>query len=310
MSPRSQNSSTVATEIATNISSSRSQNSIDPRFTYDGQFANQFLDKDSAYLNTLLALEDLSTKGWMSRLSYETIYSFSGYGSITVRVHASQNPSSLQYRHAIWGLYSAIRESSNHDFKACVLTLYWSPIAGKSRHKIGYVSILAAPTPSIDTGNSNKDALKHTLPILPRSLINFTTADGNATSFAIESVDGSHLSFQIRLGDRGIDVDSVFNTIYAGVLYLASFPQSQAITEPGSVKGETFRTFLRWDSITIQAQPFFEYRYAVAALSAMAVYMYERAQFQDVRVFTYVDGMEVGVCWLYKYGIGDVLDAK
>ena len=38
--------------------------------------------------------------------------------------------------------------------------------------------------------------------------------------------------------------------------------------------------------------------------------MYERAQFQEVRVFTYVDEAEVGVCWLYRHGIGEGSDAK
>lgn len=308
--PRSQNSSTATTDTATNISSSLPYDNIDPRCTYEKYIADQSLDKSSAYLNTLLALEDLSTKGWTSILNYGTVYTFSGYGGVTVRVSASLNPSSLQYRHAIWGLYFAIREASSHDFKACVLTLYWSPIIGKSRHVIGYVSILGPPTPSINAGNSTEVALENTNTSRPISLPHFTTTDDNSTSFTIASVDGSGLRFRIKFGDQRIDIDSVFQTICAGVVYLASFPQSQQITQPGVVKGEIFNTFLRWDTIASLAWPSFEYRYALAALSAMAVCMYERAQFQEVRVFTYVDEAEVGVCWLYRHGIGEGSDAK
>lgn len=172
------------------------------------------------------------------------------------------------------------------------------------------MSILGPPTASINAGNSTEVALEDTNPSPPMSLPNFTTTDDNSTSFLITPVNGTGLGFRIKLGDQRIDIDSVFQTIYAGVVYLASFPQSQAVTQPGGVKGDIFHTFLRWDSITTQAWPSFEYRYALAALSAMAVYMYERARFQEVRVFTYVDGTEVGVCWLYRHGIGEDSDAE
>lgn len=307
--PRSQNSSTATTDSATSISSSLPQDNIDPRFTYEKYIADKSLDRSSAYLNTLLALEDLSTKGWTSILSFGTVYTFSGYGGVTVRVSASLNPSSLQYRHAIWGLYFAIREASSHDFRACILTLYWSPVVGKSRHAIGYVSILGPPTPSINAGDSTEAALEHTNRSRQMSLPNFTAND-NSTSFTIAPINGTGLGFRIKFEDRRIDIDSVFQTIYAGVVYLASFPQSRAVTQPGLIKGD-IHTFLRWDFTTAtQAWPSFEYRYALAALSAMAVCMYERARFQEVRVFTYVNEREVGVCWLYRDGIGGDSDAK
>lgn len=307
--PRSQNSSTATTNTPTNISSSIPRDNIDPRFTYEKYIADSSLDKSSAYLNTLLALEDLSTKGWTSTLSYGKIYTFTGYGGVTVRASASLNPSNLQYRHAIWGLYFAIREASSHDFRACVLTLYWSPIKGKSRHVIGYVSILSPATLSINAGNPTDDTLENTTPSPPISLPNLIENDDNSTSFTIAPVDQTGLGFRIEFGDRRIDIDSVFQTVYAGVVYLASFPQSQAITQPGLIKGDV-DTFLRWDSVAIQAWPSFEYRYALAALSTMAVCMYERARFWEVRLFTYIDENEVGVSWLYTNRIGGDSDEK
>ena len=312
--PHSPNSSAAVTEIANNINSSFPQKFIDPRFSYERSFANQYLDIDSAYLNALLALADLSTKGWSESLSYESMYTFSCYGDVTVRIHASQKPSSLQYRHAIWGLYSAIRETWAHDFKATVLTLYWSSAEYVSRHKIGYVTILGAPAPVIQAGNFTERALKHALPRRAESvaptLANITGATmNNTTSPTIDRSTGiAGLRIEINLESRPLSIDAVFNTLYAGLVQLASFPQNDAITQPGFVKDDRFRTFLRWDWTSSHVRPLFEYRFAIAAVSALPVYMYQHHQFSDARFTVYKDRFEVGRGWLYGTRVGGASD--
>ena len=273
-------------------------------------FASQTLDRKSAYLNTLLALADLSTKGWTERMGYETMYTFSRYGDVTIRIHASENPSSLQYRYAIWGLYHAIREASANKLKAPVLILYWSPIPGKSRHRIGYVSILGVFSPTIDLGNSSNDALEQVVPTHAEPLQS-TSAEltnisiNNSTALEIKSVFIPKVSININLEKKPLDIDAVFQTIYAGMVHLASFKQSDPIMQPGFVKDDTFRTFLRWDWSHIDVKPLFEYRHAIAALSVVPAYMYRYNQFVEVRFIVLVDHFEVGRGWLYKLGVNE-----
>ena len=304
------NLSTPSTNFASNLDSSLPQNDINPRFTYDKMFADQTLDNKSAYLNTLLALADLSTMGWTERMRYETMYTFSKYGDVTIRIHASEKPSSLQYRYAIWGLYYAIREASANSLKATVLTLYWSPIVGKSRHKVGYVSILGASTPTIDVSDSNNDALGQVVPTHADSLqstsARFTNVSiNNSTTVEIIPVFRSKLSFSINLEDRPLDINAIFQTIYAGIVHLASFKQSDPIMQPGFVKDDAFRTFLRWDWSHIDVKPLFEYRHAIAALSVLPPYMYLYNQFVEVRFIVLVNSFEVGRGWLYKLGVNE-----
>ncbi len=282
---------------------------VNPRFTYEARFVDQILDQKSAYLNTLVALSDLSTKGWTQRLRWEAIYSLSSYGDVTIRIHASQNPSSLEYRHAIWGLYSAIRATTANNFRACVLTLYWSPIWGKTRHVLGYVSILGPSSPSIDASNSTEDALELLLPQLSVSP-KATLAGSNhtvqySTSLTIETADTTDVTMVINFENVPLKIDWVFQTIYTGLVYLASMPQSQAITEPGVVNDEASHTFLRWDCTHIEARPNFEYRFAIAALMTLPIYMYDMHQFQEARFTVYVDESEVGRGWLYRQAPGE-----
>ena len=310
-SPRQfQNVSTPSSTFANNIDSSLPQNDIDPRFTYDRMFISQILDQKSAYLNTLLALADLSTKGWTERLGYESMYIFSKYGDVTIRIHASEKPSSLQYRYAIWGLYRAICEASAHKLQATVLTLYWSPILGGSRHRIGYVSILGASTPTIDIDSSNNDALEQVVPTNADSLqstsARFTNVlVNNSTAVEINSVFSPKLSFNINLEKKRLDIGAVFQTFYAGIVHLASFNQSDPIMQPGFVKNDAFQIFLRWDWTHIDVKPLFEYQHAIAALSVIPPYMYRYDQFVEVRFIVLIDGVEVGRGWLYKMGINE-----
>ena len=73
--------------------------------------------------------------------------------------------------------------------------------------------------------------------------------------------------------------------------------------QPGFVKDDAFRTFLRWDWSHLDVKPLFEYWHAIAALSVVPQYMYQHNQFVEVRFVVLVDGLEVGRGWLYKSGI-------
>ena len=313
--PRNLSDSAIDTPTDLN-SSIPPPTTLDPRLTYDKVFDSQILDKNFTYLNTMLALADLSTKGWLARMSYETLYSFSSYGDVTIRIHAKQNPSSLQYRYAIWGLYSAVREIEANSFKACVLTLYWSPIAGKSRHAIGYVSILgASSSPSIDAGKFNGSTLDSGLPtlVISQELIqaNLTTVSINSSiAPAIGPPDAPDLKVGINPLDRALSIDTVFHVIYQGILYLASYPQTQGISQPGVVTDDVSHTFLRWDCTHLTVQRTFEYRYAILALLALPLWMYKNDRFEEVRVTVYVDESEVGRGWLYKQGAGEASNVK
>ena len=303
--------STAVFDTLVNLNDSLTSSMIDPRFTYDREFDNQILDKEYAYMNTLLALADLSTKGWTPNLKREAQYS---HGGVTIRIDASQNPSTLQYRYAIWGLYLAIREISANGFRACVLTLYWDPGIGLLRQSLGQVSILRGSSLGIDSINSTEESLEFALPTQAISpelvLANLTTTTtNNSTSLANKGADTTNLKFDIHFLGIPLDIDAIFHTIYAGVVYLASWPQSKRVDKPGFINDHLSRTFLRWDSSYLTVQPTFEYRYVIAALTRLPMYMYEQKRFEDTRFVVYVDETEVGRGWLYKNGVRELSGA-
>lgn len=308
LSPPPQNLSTATFDISPSLNSSRTLPVVDHRFTYSERFANLFLNKKSAYMNTVLALADLSTKGWTSKLAWEEQYSFVSYGDVIIRIHAGQNPSTLEYRHAIWGLYYAIRGTSANGFKACVSTLYWRQHVGARFEIIGYVSIIGESSVGIDRGTSGNATGEFLEPALPTqkvspepALTNLSTTTHNATSLATET---THIKVEISLLGKLIDIDAVFRTIYTAIIYLASMPQHQRIDEPGFIKDNISPTFLRWDSSYLTVQPAFEYRYAIAALADVVQYMYEQNQFEEARFVVYVYEIEVGRGLLYRTGPG------
>lgn len=307
----SRKSSTAVFDIPVNLNDSLTSSMIDPRFKYDSELDNQILDKESAYLNTLLALADLSTKGWTTNLKWEAQYS---HGGVTIRIDASQNPSTLQYRYAIWGLYLAIRTISTNGFRACVLTMYWDPGVGLLRQRLGQVSILRTSSLGIDSSNSTEESLEFALPtqgispelVLANLTTTTTTTNNNSTSLATEGADTTNLKFDIHFLGNRLDIDAIFHTIYAGVVYLASWPQSKRVDRPGFINDHVSRTFLRWDSSYLTVQPTFEYRYVIAALTRLPVCMYEQRRFEDARFVVYVDEIEVGRGWLYRDGVRGV----
>ena len=310
---RQKNISATALEIPPSLNGSRSPITIDPRFTYDTKFADQILDKNSAYLSTLLALANLSTMGWTHILRWEEQYEFSQYGDVTIRIHASQNPSTLQYRYAIWGLYSAIRESSANGFKECVLTLYWSPRVTDRPNILGYVSILGETALRIDGGDSTEKSPELPSPTQKNAtepaLANLTTLL-NISTIASETTDNTNIKIELRLLGRPLDFDAVFVTIYAAIVYLASFPQSQPIIQPGLVRDSLSRTVIRWDSSHLTIEPRLEYRDVVLALTNLAVYMSEQNRFEEARFVLYVDEIETGRGWMYRSGAGGVSNAE
>lgn len=261
-------------------------------------------------MNTLLALADLSTKGWTSTLNWGAGYSISSYKEVAIRIFASHDPSTLQYRQAIWGLYLAIRESSANGFRACILKLYWSPQIGRIPQNVGYVSLLRGSSLGADSDNSTNEFVElatakqaKTPEIVSASPIN---AVNKSTALTTRAAGTDNLKIEISLLERSLDIDAIFHMMYAAVVNLAACPQFKRIDEPGYIKDNVSRTILRWDSSYLTVQPTFEYRFLIAALARLPAYMYEQDRFREARFIVYVDEIEVGRGWLYgSKGKGD-----
>lgn len=280
-------------------------NNVDPRFTFVAKFAPRILDKKSAYLSSLLALADLSKKGWTRNMMREENYSFLRYGDITIHIHARQNPSTMQYRHAIWGLYYAILALSANEYKACTLTLYWSERQGETAHVLGYVTILGGPTPGINSDNATKESPKIAIPTGARSpepgLTNLTITGNGSTSMTTAFLDSVELTVEVSLLAKPLDIDGVFRTMSDGMVYLASRPQSQSIIYPEVAEDYPSRTFLRWDASHLVVEPGFQYQYAIFALAHLAEVMYQYNRFDEARFIISLGNTEVGRGWLYRH---------
>ena len=299
--PLPQTPSTAGFDIPLGLDGTPIPMNIDPRFTYDKDFGNQILDGKSAYVNTLLALADLSTKGWTPTLGWDAQYTSSSYGDVTIRIHASLNPSTLQYRYAIWGLYRAIRETAANGFRECLLTLYWSIRVGWTGHVIGYVSILGGSSLGIGGGNSTQKSLPRAL---PRRVSPPGVAPSNFTATLTDFSSVMPGSVRVDLLGKSLDIDAVFDVIYAAILHLSPQRQIKSINEPGVIKDPVSRTVLRWDSTHLTVYPTFEYRHAITALAVLGVCMYRENRFEEARFTVFVNEIEVGRGWLYRTSVG------
>ena len=301
--PSPGNLSAAGVDVPLSLNKSGTTITTDPRFSYVPKFAQLFLDKKSAYVTTVLALTDLSTKGWTTVLSSEAQYMWASYGDVTIRIHATGEPSVLQHRYAIWGLYSAIQESYAHGFRACVLSLYWSPIVGGTHHLMGYVSIISDTSLQLGSGNYTERSVglispTHLLP--PRVVVSDTTTAANGfVSLDAGKVDGFNLRVEIRFEGRPINIDKVFRVVTTAIVYLSAKTQVAYISEPGVIKDDASRTYLRWDSTNLRAWPYMEYRHMIATLATLTTFMYEQDRFEDVRFILFVQEEEVGRGWLY-----------
>ena len=303
-SPFPGNISAAGVDVPLSLNKSGTTITTDPRFSYAPKFAQLFLDKKSAYVTTVLALTDLSTRGWTSILSSDEQYSWASYGDVTIRIHATGTPSILQHRYAIWGLYSAIQESYVHGFRACVLGLYWSPIVGGTRHLMGYVSIIGETSLQLGSGSHTAKSVGLTSPtyLLPPtvSISNTTTAAYGSITLDAGEVDATNLKVQINWEGRPIIIDNVFLVVNTAIVYLSAKTQEGYISKPGVIKDDVSRTFLRWDSTNLRASPYMEYRHMIAALARLTAYMYEEDRFEEVRFILSVHDEEVGRGWLYR----------
>ena len=299
-SPGNLSAAVVDVPLSLNISIT-----TDPRFSYVPKFAQLFLDRKSAYVTTVLALRDLSTKGWTSILSSDEQYSWASYGDVTIRIHATGDTSILQHRYAIWGLYSAIQESYDHGFRACVLGLYWSPIVGGTRHLMGYVSIIGEPYLQLGSGSHTAKSVGLTSPtrLSPPTVANSntTTAANGSISLDAGEVDGTNLRVKVNWEGRPINIDNVFFVVNTAIVYLSAKAQDGYIDKPGVIKDDVSNTFLRWDSTNLRASPHMECRNMIAALASLTTYMYRQDRFGEVRFILFVDDEEVGRGWLYRY---------
>ena len=303
ISPSPGNLSAAGVDVPLSLNRSGTTITTDPRFSYVPKFAQLFLDRKSAYMTTVLALTDLSTKGWTTVLSSEAQYTWASYGDVTIRIHATGDPSVLQHRFAIWGLYSAIQESYTHGFRACVLSLYWSPVLGGTHHLMGYVSIIGDTSLQLGSGSYTERSVglispTHLLP--PTVAVSNTTTAGNGfVSLDAGKVDGLNLKVEIRYEGRPINIDKVFRVVNTAIVYLSAQTQVAYISEPGFIKDDASPTFLRWDSTNLRAWPYMEYRYMITALAILTTFMYEQDRFEDVRFILFVNDEEVGRGWLY-----------
>ena len=304
ISPSPGNSSAAGVDVAPSLNISGTTISTDPRFSYSPKFAQLFLDKKSAYVTTVLALMDLSTKGWTSILSLDANYSWASYGDVTIRIHATGHPSILQHRYAIWGLYSAIQESYFHGFRACVLSLYWSPIVGGTRHLIGYVSIIGEPSLQLGSGSYTGKPVELNSPmrLLPptAAMSNTTTAANGSISLDAGKIDAESLKVEINWEGRSINIDNVFLVVNTAIVNLSAQTQEGYVNKPGVVKDDASHTFLRWDSTNRRAWPYMKYRHLIATLARLTAFMYEEDRFEDVRFILFVNDEEVGRGWLYR----------
>lgn len=277
---------------------------VDPRFDGSLRQGASRINGRSTYMNAVKTLVTMSQEDFTSVFRGGE-FSFEGYKNVRISVQRATAPSTLQYRFAIYGLYSLVyhiaRTSTLVD---TTMTLYWTENDMKST--VGYIQIVPWPYPGIGASNETQTIVGLT----QRSNVHPGISDvSNITTISVTNVsrDSNAPTFNVfaELQGSTLSIPDVFITLCLTLMTISPYPSTDVVT--AFTAGE-INTNARLNYIDPQpprsSPPFFTYQYASRALGLIAKYLFQQGKFEDVLFVVEIDSIAVGIGMLEKGAIG------
>lgn len=277
-------------------------NAIDNHFrTVIDTFPEIGISGKSMYMNILKAMIQLSYSEGTHAYAGET-FSFRDYTNVKIRItRVISSSTTLQYRHAIWGLVKTAQFLTHNNIFTCsTVSLYWDgsgvPVL------IGTIEIFPDPLP--DIAGSTK--LLHLIRIGQQAetpsnfsnVVNLTSIEYRETELATTTNAGDFKVF-IELQGQILSIKEVFMTLIFGLLHIASFSTEQIVNDfVVNLSNSEFR-YENYGAPR-RSPPFFTYRTAARALAYIPKYMFAQGRFEAATFVVEIGGVPVGTGYLRK----------
>jgi len=181
----------------------------------------------STYMNVLKAMVTLSEKDFLANYPGNS-FSFEGYTDMRIQIiRTNSRSAALQYRFAIYGLYSGIYHISKQSkWSETRITLYWSGSGSKTT--VGYINFLPWPLPSLGE-NTQALGLEDSIPASKKSpdLANLTLISDDLDTSG--SSNAPQLTISPISGGITLTLPEVFLTIFSALVVIAEPPATQSI---------------------------------------------------------------------------------
>ncbi len=224
------------------------------------------------YINTLLAMYDLSLLPQQSTLPDWKLWELPNYG---VRVAAK----TTQIRYAVWGLWQGVQRDADAGFWPMALKMSWSGTA------VGQVNV--APRQSLSSNITDELALSASdIPSVLQALALNTTTSGFESS--PDNLGAPHFQYNITPNGRQITVKHLFQTAFATLV--ASAEQGPSTPFPGWISDDF--TFV--PVLDARGRSLMVYGNLIKAMTYLATTAVEHHYFNEVDIEVVRDGVAIG----------------
>lgn len=186
---------------------------------------NQDIVKREVLEQTILAFQTLALEDFIAET---TPRSFDHpWFDIDIDGPTLEPKSKLLYKHAIWGLYSAIWYMlSNNFYREVTFKLLWegSPV--------GQIRFIKRNRPTSGSNNNESNEINSLLTTIPQtnSALLDTTATDITSSSALNIIyRNGHITAEINMEGRPLPVTNVYMTIFSAFVELAPRPNNQIV---------------------------------------------------------------------------------
>lgn len=224
------------------------------------------MDEKAFYINTLVAMYDLSFLPQQSVLPDWKLWELPHYG---VRVAAK----TTQIRYAVWGLWQGVQRDANVGFWPMALKMSWGG------DPVGQIVVAPRQSPSSNLGDG-----------LAFSAVQASSVNKTSSSFGSSPNDLGLPRFQYNITPNGhqITVKHLFQTTFATLV--AAAEQGPSTPFPGWISDEfTFVPIL-----DARRRPLMVYGNLIKAMTYLATTAVERNYFHEVDVEVVRDGVVIG----------------
>ena len=244
------------------------------------------------------------------------IFSFKGFTNLKLQIESTG--ASLQYRHAILGLYHSVRMMiESNRFMTLTSDLYWTESTGSVPNLVGDILITPDPLPVLAIEQNNQ-SLKirrlvdreavQTLPLLPLNGSYLTAIGSNLNTSTISSLDAQDFKLFVELQGTTLPLSAIFVTFYTALIRIAS----AAAQQPFTARYEKARTELIIKAYDESRAPprTFRLEHVAQILEKLAKFMFDQRRFEGVVFVWEVAGVPVGQGELRAFGNGAVVGVE
>ena len=249
---------------------------IDPRFQVTTRYLETILDIDAFLMNCLGVFGDITLDDAEAQIIPRTYPEYVVPG-VSIATFPTTTGGTIKARFVVWGLYWASSQAMMNDvYQSAEYTLKWENVV------VGYLDITRPEARLSLPGSSTNASLtqrSHGLSHPSRDLY------GRAFSQNITLTNSPPIAIDVIPQSVPLTMLQLFASCFAGFVAIARFSKDQEVdpfdVQPGPRYGTTLGMSGEGPGFR---NPDFKYEHVNAAIVFLALHLYERKVFREVRV--------------------------